>query len=132
MGPTSRFFWQGAFSVALAAPLIAAPIPVTAQTLISPGTITNRLTRGDLDRMNEAAKQVGAKNTVGAVEPWRNPDTRNEGSVKLVRSFETEGMPCLRMEYTIHFQRSTQQRRYFINWCKTPAGEWKIAEVPHH
>jgi surface antigen len=87
------------------------------------------LSAADLSRMHEAASKLYEKRKLGAVEMWKGPESKNSGSVRLLRIFQTGGMPCSRLRYDIRFAgggRSNQN--YMINWCKTPNGEWKIED----
>ena len=114
-----------------AVPLLTAPVPAAAQSLIPPLGARNGLSNDDLDRMNAAATRLCENRPAGSVEDWRNPKTRNAGSVKLLRRFETDGMPCWRMEYTIRFERVRHRpRQYRVNWCRTDTGELRIVEHP--
>ena len=105
----------------------------TAQGFFAPPNQRNGLTNEDLDRMNAAAMRLYSDRPAGSVEDWRNPKTHNTGSVKLLRRFKADGMPCWRLEYTIRFQRAANRpRQYRVNWCKTAAGEFKMVEHPSH
>jgi surface antigen len=87
------------------------------------------LTADDLDRLNAASARLYEGRSIGTVERWRNPDTRNAGSVSLARSFQMHDMPCRQMEYRIRFsQKSEFPDHYTMTWCRTSAGEWKIAQ----
>lgn len=93
------------------------------------GSLSSRLSADDFDRMSAAAARLYQDRSIGTVERWRNPDTRNAGSVKLLRRFEAEGMPCWRMEYLIRLAETKEPpHRYRVNWCKTASGEWKMLE----
>jgi hypothetical protein len=102
-----------------------------AQSLLPSLSARQGLTHADLDRMNNAAARLyeNQNQPIGTVEQWRNPDTKNSGSVKLLRRFETNGMPCWLMEYTIQFERMKRHpRQYRVNWCRTAQGELKMVE----
>lgn len=89
------------------------------------------LSQDDLDRMSAAGARLYEGGSIGTVERWRNPDSNNAGEVKLIRSFESQGMPCRTLDYTVRFSSArTKLSRYVINWCKIPSGEWKIVELP--
>jgi hypothetical protein len=82
--------------------------------------------------MHAAAARLYEGQSIGTVERWRNPDTKNAGTIELLRDFEASGMPCHRMKYTIRFGQvnKNQYRHYLVNWCKTSSGEWKIVDRP--
>jgi surface antigen len=89
------------------------------------------LKQDDIDRMHAAGERLYEGGSIGTVERWRNPDSKNAGEVKLTRSFEAQGMPCRTLEYTVRFDVArTKPSRYVINWCKTQSGDWKIVELP--
>ncbi len=89
------------------------------------------LTQDDIDRMHAAGARLYEGGSIGNVERWRSPDTKDAGEVKLTRSFTTRGMPCHTLEYTIRFDNvRNNPSRYVLNWCKTEGGEWKIVELP--
>jgi surface antigen len=127
MGPSTRLPRHGILGAALAVSFAATAMPASAQLLLSPEAFTNNLTPGDLEQINAAAMRLSTK-PAGSVEQWRNPQSGNAGSINLLRSFKAGGMPCLDLRYTIHFDRSDEQHRYHLNWCKTAAGEWKMIE----
>lgn len=93
------------------------------------------LAKDDIDRMSAAAARLYEGHSIGTVERWRNPDSKDAGEVKLVRSFESHGMPCRTLDYTIRFATARNSPdHYVLNWCKIPSGEWKIVELapPRH
>jgi surface antigen len=110
--------------------LAAAPAALSAQILVPPLSASkDRLSEDDMNRMGAAAARLSQGRSIGTVERWRNPDTRNAGSVKLVRQFQTRNMPCWRMEYAIHFGgANAESHQYLVNWCKTPEGTWKLLD----
>jgi surface antigen len=107
-----------ASNVALAQPV---PSPVVAWPGLSPG---------DIERMHAAAARLYEGRSIGTVERWRNPDSKDAGEVKLVRSFETHGMPCRTIDYTVRYQvNQNGLDHYVVNWCMVSAGTWKIVEL---
>jgi len=108
--------------------ILAAPAIASAQSfpqLSKPAW--SDLTSDDLSRMNAAAARLYEGRSIGTMERWRNPDTNNAGSVQLVGKFETKGLPCWRMDYTIRMEQTKDHpSHYVVNWCKTATGEWKM------
>jgi surface antigen len=92
------------------------------------------LTRDDIDRMHEAAARLYEGRSIGTVERWRSPDSRNAGEVRLIRGFEAHGMPCRLIDYTVRFEiYRNSPDHYVLTWCKIRNGEWKIVELaPRH
>ena len=89
------------------------------------------LPQADLDRMNAAAARLYEGRSIGTVERWRDPDTRDAGEVKLLHSFDEHGMPCRTIDYTIRFdKRRNRPDHYVVNWCRVSDGSWKIVEIP--
>jgi hypothetical protein len=102
---------------------LAQPIPVPA--LAWPG-----LTQDDIDRMHAAAARLYEGQSIGTVERWRSPDSKDAGEVKLIRSFDSHGMPCRTLDYTIRFESARNSpNHYVINWCRVAENSWKIVEL---
>ena len=116
------FLIASATVVAAAGPALA---PSFSSVIAWPG-----LPQDDLDRMEAAAARLYEDRSVGTIERWRSPDTRNAGEVKLMRSFDSHGMPCRTLDYTIRFEEQKDRpSHYVLNWCKLPEGTWKIVEL---
>jgi surface antigen len=98
-------------------------------TLSPLGQVWPKLSPDELDRMQAAAARLYEGRSIGSVERWRSPETRNAGSIKLNRSYESQGMPCRALDYRIRLrQGDNSPDHYTINWCKTAGGDWKIVE----
>ena len=88
------------------------------------------LTQDDIDRMHAAGARLYEGQSIGTVERWRSPDSKDAGEVKLIRSFDSHGMPCRTLDYTIRFEtQRNSPTHYIINWCKVEGDGWKIVEV---
>jgi surface antigen len=116
--------------------LAAALITVTvanstfAQTLLNEDVAWPDLTRGDLDRIHAAASRLYEGRSIGTIERWRNPQSKNAGEIKLVRTFTARDMPCRTLEYTTRFKiDQTRLSHATVNWCMVQQGEWKIVEL---
>ena len=129
----------GKSSVLLAAPLLLAPLlmamPPGAHAATLPGSPPsnfalpdNILSSGDFDRMHEAAARLYQNRKIGDVETWAGPDSHDSGSVHLLRSFQTKGMACSRLQYDIRFGTPREMQSYRLNWCKTAGGPWMIED----
>ncbi len=106
--------------MALTQPL---PLPMIAPAL--PG-----VPPGDADRIHAAARLREGR-SIGTVERWRNPDTKDAGEVELIRSFDHNGMSCRTIRYTIRYESHRDSLdRYVANWCHVPEGTWKIVDIP--
>ncbi len=103
----------------------AAAQPVPIPSLAWPG-----LTQGDIDRAHAAAARLYEGRSIGTVERWRNPHSNDAGEVTLLRSFDTNGMPCRTIAYAIQFATAKGRLdHYLVNWCRVPDGTWKIVEL---
>jgi hypothetical protein len=105
-----------------------------AQTRLNEDVAWPGLTRGDITRIHAAAAQLYEGRSIGAIERWRNPHSKNTGEIKLVRSFTARGMPCRTLDYTTRFNVDpTKLRHATVNWCMVQQGNWKIVELdpPH-
>ncbi|HVZ07625.1 hypothetical protein [Rhodopila sp.] len=111
--------------------LAGAPASVRAADLsVLPIPTFPGLPADDLHRMTAAAARLYEGSSIGTIERWRSPDTRNAGEVKLVNSFESHGMPCRTIDYTIRFNDNRDRpNRYVMTWCKV-GSDWKIVELP--
>jgi hypothetical protein len=117
----------------LAALLLTSVVDVSlAQTPVITGDLAwPGLTQDDLDRMHAAGSRLYEGRSIGTVERWRSPDSKDAGEVKLIRSFDARGMACKTLDYTIRFETARNRpNRYIINWCKVQGDEWKIVELP--
>lgn len=137
----ARSFWErnsmvsgismpGRVWVATAALLLALAAPAASQNFapLLQG-VYPQLTTADVDRMGAAAERLYTGTAIGTVERWRNPDNGNSGTVALVGTPEFRGQPCRRLEYTARIaQRNQELTTHTLTWCRTEAGEWKIAE----
>ncbi len=127
--PRRRVLFPGAaFATLVLIPklVIAQAIPPIPQLGIGwPG-----LPPDDLARMHAAAARLYEGRSIGTVERWRNPDTKDAGEVELIRSFDVHGMPCRTMNYDVRFATNRDRiNHYTINWCRVPGDDWKIVEI---
>lgn len=84
----------------------------------------------DLNRMHSAAARLYEGRSIGTIERWRNPDTKDAGEVELIRSFDMQGMPCRTIDYTIRYETNRNRlNHYTVNWCRVPGDDWKIIEI---
>jgi hypothetical protein len=78
----------GILSTLVAQTALSRQPPLSNHQLAWPG-----LTSDDVDRMYAAAARPYEGGAIGNVERWRNPDSKNAGKIKLVRSFTANGLP---------------------------------------
>jgi hypothetical protein len=91
------------------------------------------LTQDDLQRMHAAAARLYEGRSIGTIERWRSPESKDAGEAKLIRSFEANGMSCRTVDYTIRFETMRgSPDHYVLNWCQVPGDTWKIVELAPH
>jgi len=102
-----------AFSVVVGSLVALAPRVSAGQTLLNTDVAWPGRTQDDVDRMHAAAARLYAGRSIGTVERWRSPDSKDAGEVKLVQSFTAHAMPCRTLDYTIRgYTRQTQPLCY--------------------
>lgn len=104
--------------------------PAAAQ--ISPfgrGPNVQRLTNADRQMLWQTATDLNEAPSArpGDSRSWHNPQSGNSGEVTLDRVFRSDGMPCHALRYAIT-RRASAPQTYNLTWCRTDAGEWKIAQ----
>lgn len=113
--------WLAAASVALATPAAA--------QLISPfrGQSAAGLSKSDLALLTSTSDAVNNAGTAGA-KTWSNPGTGNSGTVTLAGAFQSKGMQCHKLDYTVDFARPIRHSAFTLNWCRVAAGSWKTLD----
>ncbi len=102
-------------------------LPACAQQFPPFGTRLGAGLNGDdlsiIGSVTDALNAAGIEDS----KTWSNPKTGTSGTVELVHGFRSStGVQCHEMKYLFDFTRPTRRRMYTLNWCRTPAGEWKI------
>jgi surface antigen len=110
--------------------LVAAALasPAAQAQLLGPSFESNiTLTRADLDMMRQAVtKQIHGK-PVGTTASWSNPDSKNSGTIKLLKKFTARNMRCEEIGYTLVTTASAvSPEHYVLDSCLQPDGSWKI------
>jgi surface antigen len=63
----------------------------------------------------------------GESRAWSNTTSGNSGKVTVARVFESKGMSCHAVRYAISLSGRHTPQEFNLNWCRTSAGQWKIA-----
>jgi surface antigen len=85
------------------------------------------LTREDLDIMRQTVTQQIHGKPVGTTASWSNPDSKNSGTIKLLKKFTARNMRCETLGYTlVTTARAVSPEHYEFNSCLQPDGSWKI------
>lgn len=116
---------------ALAAFVALAPNMIAAQPVFVPSASLPKLTQDDIARMHAAAARLyeGQSRPVGSSERWSSAGSNDAGEVRLVRSFNVNGMPCRTIDYIIQVAGAEdREEHYVVNWCQLPDKGWKIVE----
>lgn len=91
--------------------------------------VARLLTQKDVELMGEAANRLSESRKLNQPEYWRNPRSRNAGSISLVRRFEFGGAECVEAAIVIDISGRTafDQRESF---CRNADGKWVSAPLP--
>ena len=106
-------------------------VPVLSHAQVNPfqsSRIGSGLNDADRREMSSAARRLYEQEAPanGASDTWSNPKTGNSGTVTVLESFTHQQMQCRKVKYDIRLRKRTAPRSYTVNWCKTPAGAWKV------
>lgn len=106
---------------------VLASLPAQAQ-LLGRGFESNiTLTRQDLDILRETVTGKIHGHAVGATASWTNPASGNYGTIRLVRKFDSRGLRCETVRYTLTTtRRNVAAEHYTFDSCLQPDGSWKI------
>lgn len=80
----------------------------------------------DVKAMGAAGAALEGKD-VGYEQAWSSADTGNNGTVRLLKEDEYQGMPCQYRGHTVNIARTQQATKLVFRVCKTPEGVWKDA-----
>jgi hypothetical protein len=105
----------------LAVPAMAPP--ARAQSPYS--YLPRRLTSGDIGILQAEAAKLGPDGP--KEEGWHNPKSGNSGVVTFLTADTKNGMACRKFRYTFHTGTAQDGSPYTLNWCRTSAGKWAIA-----
>ena len=85
------------------------------------------LDKDELEQMGAAAARLytDPATAPGASEQWQAA-SGTAGTVRLVETYEFEGMPCARLVHQIQRADAADPQNLTIDRCQTPDGEWKI------
>ena len=79
-----------------------------------------------LATMAAAKLYEGERAVLEDVERWANPESGNQGTVRLVKLFTYNDLPCRRLQHDIKLATVGTPFRYVFDRCKLPTGEWKL------
>ena len=115
-------------ALAVVAAVAVGAFGLTARAQLNPFTSAGlELSQEDLDLLGAAAEKLYLDESVpvGTVERWSNPASGNAGTVKLLGTFEHQGLPCRRLQHDITVKNVADPFRMTADRCKTADGAWK-------
>lgn len=84
-----------------------------------------RMTAEDLDIWTAALRDALDRGRDGETFEWKNPATSASGTIRLLTSFDRQGMRCRGAAFTISARGESSNTAW--NLCRAPEG-WKFAE----
>ncbi len=84
------------------------------------------LTAEDLSLIETSANRLYEAGEIGALETWSNAQSGNSGSMRLLATFERDGLPCRRIEHVIKVKKDATPKRLVLATCRTGDGVWKL------
>ena len=85
------------------------------------------LTQDDLDMIHRAVTQQIHGKPVGTTASWNNPNSKNSGTIRLLKKFTARNMRCETLGYTLMTTAAAASpEHYELNSCLQPDGTWKI------
>ena len=102
--------------------------PAAQAQWLGPGFESNiTLTQDDLNMMRQTVNQQIHGKPVGTTASWTNPNSKNSGTVKLLKKFTARNMRCETIGYTLMTTATkVEPEHYEFNSCLQPDGSWKI------
>ena len=102
--------------------------PAAQAQLLGPAFESNiTLTQEDLDKMRQTVNQQIHGKPVGTTASWTNPNSKNSGTIKLLKKFTARNMRCETIGYTLQTAApAVTPEHYEFNSCLQPDGSWKI------
>jgi surface antigen len=86
------------------------------------------LTQEDLNIMRQTVNQQIHGKPAGTTASWANPNSKNSGTMKLIKKFKARNMQCEEIGYTLTTTATAvgSPEHYRLNSCLQPDGIWKI------
>jgi surface antigen len=84
------------------------------------------LTSEDFAMVGEAVTGLYDAGKIGVAQTWSNPKSGNSGSVKILDTFEYQGLPCRTIEHTLRIRRQADPKQVVLKTCRDTDGVWKL------
>lgn len=120
-----RIMQRAPFRTAVAALALAAAPAFAINEMFAKDAPIARMTAQDLEIWSGAIRDALDRGHDGDSFNWSNPATKASGTIRVVASFERQGMSCRGAEFTNTARGETSRTAW--NLCRTPQG-WKFAE----
>lgn len=91
--------------------------------LVLPGKSASELTTEDFRLIRETTLELVKVGSKGATMKWRNPESRNEGKMSVIREFEENGEACKELRQEIWSKRE-KTHDFNMVFCRQANGEW--------
>jgi surface antigen len=73
--------------------------------------------------MRETTLEIVKIGSKGATMKWKNPQSRNEGKISVVREFQEEGVACKEVREEI-WAKKEKTHDFNLVFCRQADGEW--------
>jgi surface antigen len=84
------------------------------------------LSTEDFAMVGQAVDGLYDAGKIGVAQTWSNPESGNSGSVKIVDTFEYQGLPCRTVEHTVKIRRQADPKQVVLKTCRDKDGAWKL------
>ena len=88
------------------------------------GVIPKELQASDLEIMQKYAREKLDNQPENTVLKWSNPQSQNNGEVKLLRSFNNNGRECRVVGHSVDLKGDAEGFRYTSTICKNNKNTW--------
>jgi surface antigen len=84
------------------------------------------LSSEDFAMAGEAVNSLYDAKKIGVTQTWSNPKSGNSGSVKILDTFEYQGLPCRTIEHIVKIRRQADPKKVVLKTCRDTDGAWKL------
>ncbi|MFZ2629987.1 MAG: hypothetical protein WA081_07855 [Desulfosalsimonadaceae bacterium] len=101
------------------------PLVISAQLkeLVLPGRNAQELTPEDIRLIRETTLEIVKTGAAGAEMKWKNPESRNEGTMSVVRQFDENTVACKELRTKIWIKKD-KTHDFNVIFCRQTDGAW--------
>jgi surface antigen len=101
------------------------PLAISRQLrdLVLPGRNAQELTTEDIRLIRETTLEIVKNGTTGATMKWKNPKSRNEGKMSVIREFQENAVVCKEVREEI-WAKKEKTHDFNVIFCQQPDGSW--------